>query len=127
MIQGLGSGGLAHNAIEAALQSARRDAARIQEQVARDLGQTLEGAPADGAVRGEFSQGLGKALVEGLRETNALIAEGERAPLTLLEGGVRDFGELAATLKKSELAFQFSLEVRNKLIEAYREVMRMSV
>jgi len=124
VIQGLGSGGLARNAIEAALQNARRDAARIEQQVALDLGAN----PAGEAVReGDFAKGLGEALVDGVRETNALIAEGERAPLTLLEGGVRDFGELAATLKKSELAFQFSLEVRNKLIDAYREVMRMSV
>ena len=30
-------------------------------------------------------------------------------------------------LKESRLAWQFTLEVRNKFVDAYREVMRMSV
>jgi flagellar hook-basal body complex protein FliE len=34
---------------------------------------------------------------------------------------------VAARLKESELSLRFSLEVRNKLIDAYREIMRMSV
>ena len=42
-------------------------------------------------------------------------------------GGIQDFHELAAHLKQSELTFKFALEVRNKLIDAYRETMRMSV
>jgi len=30
-------------------------------------------------------------------------------------------------IKQTELAFEFSMQVRNKFIDAYREVMRMSV
>ena len=49
------------------------------------------------------------------------------APAEMAAGGVQDFAELAARLKQSELTFKFALEVRNKLIDAYRETMRMSV
>ena len=36
-------------------------------------------------------------------------------------------GWVAGQLKQAEIMFKFSLEVRNKLIDAYRETMRMSV
>jgi len=45
----------------------------------------------------------------------------------LLGGGATDFHQVAAQIKRSELTFKFALEVRNKLIDAYRETMRMSV
>ena len=34
---------------------------------------------------------------------------------------------LAIQLKRADLSFRFALEIRNKLIDAYREVMRMNV
>lgn len=41
--------------------------------------------------------------------------------------GSLDIHEVAAQLKETEITFQFALQVRNKLLDAYREVMRMSV
>ena len=46
--------------------------------------------------------------------------------LDVVKGDV-DLHEVAAQLKESEITFQFALTVRNKLLDAYREVMRMSV
>ena len=48
-------------------------------------------------------------------------------PEEVVTGRVDEFHELAARLKQADLTFKFALEVRNKLIDAYREVMRMSV
>ena len=41
--------------------------------------------------------------------------------------GELDLHEVATLLKQSELSFDFAMQVRNKFIDAYREVMRMSV
>ena len=45
----------------------------------------------------------------------------------VLAGKVTDFHEAASKLKEAELGMKFALEVRNKFVDAYREVMRMSV
>jgi flagellar hook-basal body complex protein FliE len=41
--------------------------------------------------------------------------------------GDLDLHEVTTQIKQTELAFEFSMQVRNKFIDAYREVMRMSV
>jgi flagellar hook-basal body complex protein FliE len=121
MINGIGQGdGLAKAAIEAALRAQADAARKIDTQVAQHLG-TPEvrgaGEPADFAAK----------LVDGLREVQAAATDVERLPVEMATGKIDDFGELAARLKQSELTFKFALEVRNKLIDAYRETMRMSV
>jgi flagellar hook-basal body complex protein FliE len=122
MIQGIGQNGLAQAALEAALRSVSQRGAKIDEALA----QGLEGAPelARGAAAGPS---FDKALLEGLSQADGAVKSAEALPVELLAGKVADFHEVAGRLKQSELVFKFSLEVRNKLIDAYRETMRMSV
>ncbi len=48
-------------------------------------------------------------------------------PEKLITGEINDFHEVAVQLRQADLSFRFAMEIRNKLIEAYREVMRMNV
>ena len=50
-------------------------------------------------------------------------------PLTLSldELRERDAVEAVVTMEKASIAFQFALQIRNKLLEAYQDVMRMPV
>jgi flagellar hook-basal body complex protein FliE len=41
--------------------------------------------------------------------------------------GEKDFHEVAVQIRQSDLALKYAFSVRNKLVDAYREVMRMSV
>jgi flagellar hook-basal body complex protein FliE len=41
--------------------------------------------------------------------------------------GEKDFHEVAIQIRQSDLALKYAFAVRNKLVDAYREVMRMSV
>ena len=41
--------------------------------------------------------------------------------------GEKDFHEVAVQIRQSDLALKYAFAVRNKLVDAYREVMRMSV
>ena len=123
MIQGVGhDGGLARAAIEAALRAQSDATGRVGDQVAANLGRA-DPVGAESAAGPDFAQ----KLVDGLRDVQAAVGDVERLPLEMTTGGVVDFAELAARLKQSELTLKFSLEVRNKLIDAYRETMRMSV
>ena len=41
--------------------------------------------------------------------------------------GEKDFHEVAVQIRQSDLALKYAFAIRNKLVDAYREVMRMSV
>jgi len=47
--------------------------------------------------------------------------------LELMMGEADDLSGLLIDAQKAELALQFALQIRNKVIDAYNEVMRMSV
>jgi flagellar hook-basal body complex protein FliE len=119
MIRGVGQdSALAKAAIEAALRTVQSGSQRV-ERAAAEVG------PLDvGAAK---PPGFAEVLKGGVAQAGEAARASEQLPLDMLAGKVGDFHEVAATLKQSELMFKFSLEVRNKLIEAYRETMRMTV
>jgi flagellar hook-basal body complex protein FliE len=78
-------------------------------------------APARGG--GEF----GKALKEALTELEKVQGEADKAVTRFAAGEDVDLHTVLLQVQKAELSFRLMLEVRNKLIDAYREVMRMSV
>ena len=109
---------LAREAVQAALR-------RVSEQVdavARAAGAVSSEAPA-AAPGVEFA----RSLEHGLAEVDEQAHTAESMPVDLLTGKVDDFHEIAVQLKSAELSFRFAMEIRNKLVDAYREIMRMSV
>ena len=123
MIGGIGqNGGLARAAIEAALKSQTKSAQAIDAKVDASF-QAVEARAAEPG-RSTGAANPAQEVIDGLNES---IQQVDRLPLELAGGGISDFSQLAAQLKQSELTFKFALEVRNKLIDAYRETMRMSV
>lgn len=146
MIQGVGQGGLADAAIQAAKQALQQRSAGSAQlgDLASSLGgvagafdKALAGigtpqAPSElGRVNAPRGGGgsfpIEEALSSGVRETDQVVKSADSLPFELLTGKVGDFHEVAGRLKQAELAFKFSMEVRNKLIDAYRETMRLSV
>ena len=124
MIPSIGQdGSLARTAIEAALAAQHKSAQRVEAQVAEAFQAPAARPGAEPAPATSLLEQLG----QGLGEVKQSVAAVERLPLEMATGGIQDFSELAAHLKQSELTFKFALEVRNKLIDAYRETMRMSL
>jgi flagellar hook-basal body complex protein FliE len=116
MVDRIGDGpSLARSAIESALK-------RHSDAVAR-VRQGPDAAPAAEATSGGFSN----ALVDGIKDVDAQVKRADSLAEGVVTGQVQDFHEVAAALKQSELSLKFALEVRNKFIDAYREIMRMSV
>jgi flagellar hook-basal body complex protein FliE len=105
----------ARAAIEAALK-------RHTDAVARFKG--VESGAAGDVARPD---GFGEVLKNGLDGVNAPVQDTHQLVDEFLTGKVDDFHEVALRLKQSELSFRFVMEVRNKFVDAYREVMRMSV
>lgn len=116
MVQGISNGSsLARAALEAALRSQQSATARIESAVSEALEQAAPG------------KGFEGELADAVRSVDAELKGADALPLELVTGEVTDFHQVTAQLKRSELTFKFALEVRNKLIDAYRETMRMSV
>lgn len=113
------SSGLASTAIEAALRRQAEVAARLRSSLDTDQA-TRQSAP---SAPGSFSS----ELAQGVKQLDTVVQQGERIHLDILTGKVQDLHEVAAQIKQSDLAFKFALATRNKLVEAYREVMRMGV
>lgn len=131
-----GMGGLARTAIEAALARHSAAKARIEHAISSseiDGASAVLGRSAAAGTRGpsgtseSFGASFSKQISEGIRSIDAEVKRADRIADDLIAGRVDDLSEVAATLKQSDLSLRFALEVRNKFIDAYREVMRMSV
>ena len=60
-------------------------------------------------------------------KVNAQQLDASEAVQKLATGETDNPGDVMAAVKKSEIAFSMLLEVRNKLQEAYQDVMRMQI
>jgi flagellar hook-basal body complex protein FliE len=76
-------------------------------------------SPAGGA---SFAQALGQAL--GQVESLQLAADGEAAKAA---AGAGNLHETALALEKADVGIRVLTKVRNKIVEAYQDVMRMGV
>ncbi|QDU70025.1 flagellar hook-basal body complex protein FliE [Engelhardtia mirabilis] len=95
------------------------------------LGAALTGGltdPAQGGATQVRSAPQGVAsLREGLTAIDAEVRAVNNMEESVLAGKVQDFHEVAAQIKRADLALSYAMEIRNRLIDAYRETMRMSV
>ena len=77
------------------------------------------------AASGRFAE----KLVDYVNQynTEAKIAEHNAAAVAVGDTSDKSMSETILALQKADLSFQMMLSVRNKLVDAYREVMRMQV
>lgn len=70
---------------------------------------------------------FGTYLKDALGNVNALEMESERLSAALAAGRVEDISQVVVAAEKADIALQLTLQVRNKAVEAYQEIMRMQV
>ncbi len=75
-----------------------------------------------GADAGAFAEKLGQ-LVESVEET---AAEANTAINGMIDKTV-DVHEAMLALTKAEQTFQLTVQIRNKLVQAYQDIMRMPI
>jgi len=79
---------------------------------------SLEGERAEGGE--EFLD----ALKEAIQKVNQLQAEADQAARQFALGKA-DLQETILALEKADISFRLMMQIRNKLIKAYEEVMKM--
>ena len=80
---------------------------------------------ARGAAAG--GPGFGQSLGELVARVDEVQKEAAEAIHGVAAGDGENLHEVMLAVNKAELSFTFLMEARNKLVEAYQEVMRMSI
>jgi len=70
---------------------------------------------------------LASLMKQYVNDTNTQQLDASRAAVELATGKNQNISDTMLALQKADVSFQMMLSVRNKLVEAYREVMRMQV
>lgn len=66
-------------------------------------------------------------LGDGLKQVNAMQFQSKDLQNEAAVGGDVDLHDVMITAEKASVAMQLTLQIRNKMVEAYQEVMRMQV
>ena len=66
-------------------------------------------------------------LKDSLTQVNSLQHEADQAIQSLATGGPATLHDTMLAVEKAELSFKLMMQVRNKIVEAYQEVLRMQV
>jgi len=78
---------------------------------------------AAGHPQGSF----GNILTTAMDRVNRLQLEADQAVTELAAGTQNDIHGTMIALEKAEVSFRLMMQVRNKIINAYEEIMRMQV
>ncbi len=70
---------------------------------------------------------FGQALKDAVGALGELGAKADASSLQLATGAPVDIHEVMLNVEHASLGFQVALQVRNKLLDAYQEIMRMTV
>lgn len=86
------------------------------------VGRMARSAATGGADAGAFAESLGK-LVESVEQT----ASEANVAVTNMVDKNGDVHEAMIALQKAETTLQLTVQVRNKLVQAYQDIMRMPI
>lgn len=78
-------------------------------------------APVDGA--GAFTRAMGQAL----EAVNSLQKESDSASAAWERGETHDIAQVMLARQKASIAFEATLQARNRLLGAYRDILNMPV
>lgn len=79
------------------------------------------------ATAGVQGPGFGQLITQGLEQVNNTLLVSQVDMQRLAAGDVGNLHQVMLRMEESRLSFQLMLQVRNRLLESYQEVMRMQV
>jgi flagellar hook-basal body complex protein FliE len=89
---------------------------------AESIAKAIQG-PADGQAAGTF-----RGVLEGAIQTvEQSRTEASQAVQGFLSGDGQELHSAILATQRADLAFELSLQVRNKVVSAYQEIMRMQM
>lgn len=80
-----------------------------------------------GNKKSEETKSFGQYFQDALQNVNQLQKDGLKANMSLAAGTAEDISQVIIATEKASIAMQLTMQVRNKAVEAYQEIMRMQV
>jgi flagellar hook-basal body complex protein FliE len=72
-------------------------------------------------------EGFSEFLSRSIDEVNDLLGSADKSAREVATGKAENLHDAMITMEKAETAFKLLVQVRNKVIDAYQEVMRMQL
>lgn len=88
------------------------------------LALTEAAKPQSAAIDGESFQ---QFFTNALGEVNKLQLNSQSLSVKMAAGEIQDLSEVTVAAEKANVALQLTMQIRNKALDAYQEVMRMTV
>jgi flagellar hook-basal body complex protein FliE len=73
------------------------------------------------------STGFGEILKDAISTANELQKQSDQEIQKLMTGESQDLHTTVIAMQKADLSFQMMMQVRNKIVQAYQEIMRMQM
>ncbi|MBW2147903.1 MAG: flagellar hook-basal body complex protein FliE [Deltaproteobacteria bacterium] len=94
----------------------------------RDVGPSqLKETAGVSASKESDSRSFAETLKDSLKEVNNLQLHADKAVQEMAMGESRNLHDTMILLEKADISFRLMMQVRNKLMEAYHEIMRMQI
>ncbi len=71
--------------------------------------------------------GFGEILKDAISTANELQKQSDQEIQKFMTGESQDLHTTVIAMQKADLSFQMMMQVRNKIVQAYQEIMRMQV
>ncbi len=76
---------------------------------------------------GDKGTGFGDVLKDAISTVNELQKQSDQEIQKLMTGESQDLHTTVIAMQKADLSFQMMMQVRNKIVQAYQEIMRMPI
>ncbi len=83
--------------------------------------------PLHGKTSQETAESFSEIVQNSLDKLNEIQVQADQAARELTAGKNKNIHETMLLLEKADMSFRMAMQVRNKILDAYREVMRMQV
>lgn len=103
----------------------RIDLSRIESDI-RSMNESF-GSKDAGTTAPTKDSGFLNLLENGIKEVNQQIKVSEKASMDLVSGRSSNIHETMLAVSRAEIGFNMIVQLRNKALEAYQEIMRMQV
>lgn len=79
------------------------------------------------AQGGGSASSFSKMLSDSIDQVNELQVQSDTSIKELVSGRSKNIHETMLTIERADTALKLMMQVRNKLLDAYREIMRMQI
>lgn len=77
--------------------------------------------------KGESSTGFADIFADAVSQTNQAQINADRAALDLQTGKAENLHEVMLSMEEADISMRLLVQMRNKALDAYQEIMRMQV